>query len=139
MVDYLQLVRMERRRSNRVEEVSEISRELKLLAKDLNCPVLALSQLNRAVEQRQDKRPSLSDLRESGALEQDAEAVMLLFRQDYYDDLDGKPVAEREHPGLVELITPKGRNEGVSTTPLYYRPDWARWDDIERRQDRKGN
>lgn len=133
MVDYLQLIAGTRRRGQSREEfVSEISRGLKLLARELNAPVVALSQLNRAVEARPDKRPQLSDLRESGSLEQDAEAVLLLFRQDYYDDLKG---AERTAPGVVEVIIAKQRNMPVGTVKLHFQDEWGLWTDLERQRE----
>ncbi len=103
VIDYLQLMRGSRNYDNRVQEVGEISRSLKIMAKELNVPVLCLSQLSRANEARQDKRPQLSDLRESGAIEQDADIVMFLFREDYYNK-------EAEVKNLAELIVAKNRH-----------------------------
>jgi len=102
VVDYLQLMRAERPTGNRVEDVSEFSRGLKRLAREMNCPVLAVAQLSRAVEQRPDKRPLLSDLRESGQIEADADCVLMLYRDDYYD-------RDSERPGEMDIIIRKNR------------------------------
>jgi replicative DNA helicase len=103
VVDYLQLMRAERPTGNRVEDVSEFSRGLKRLARELSCPVIAVAQLSRAVEQRPDKRPLLSDLRESGQIEADADCVLMLYRDDYYD-------RDSERPGEVDIIIRKNRH-----------------------------
>jgi replicative DNA helicase len=102
LVDYLQLMRAERPSGSRVEDVSEFSRGLKRLARELSCPVLAVAQLSRAVEQRPDKRPVLSDLRESGQIEADADCVLMLYRDDYYDP-------DSERPGEMDIIVRKNR------------------------------
>ena len=102
VVDYLQLMRAERPTGNRVEDVSEFSRGLKRLARELSCPVIAVAQLSRAVEQRPDKRPLLSDLRESGQIEADADCVLMLYRDDYYD-------RDSERPGELDVIVRKNR------------------------------
>jgi len=102
VVDYLQLMRAERPTGNRVEDVSEFSRGLKRLARELTCPVIAVAQLSRAVEQRPDKRPLLSDLRESGQIEADADCVLMLYRDDYYD-------RDSERPGELDIIVRKNR------------------------------
>jgi replicative DNA helicase len=103
LVDYLQLMRAERPSGSRVEDVSEFSRGLKRLARELSCPVLAVAQLSRAVEQRPDKRPVLSDLRESGQIEADADCVLMLYRDDYYDP-------DSERPGEMDIIVRKNRH-----------------------------
>ncbi|HET9410350.1 MAG TPA: replicative DNA helicase [Candidatus Dormibacteraeota bacterium] len=125
VVDYLQLMGGQARVENRVQEISQISRALKLIARDLNVPVLALSQLSRAVEQRGDKRPQLSDLRESGSIEQDADLVMFVYRDDYYDP-------ESEHKGEAELIVSKHRNGPLGTVQLTYLSRYTRFDNFGR-------
>lgn len=115
VIDYLQLLTPTAKRDNRQVEVSEISGALKRLARDLNVPVLALAQLNRGVEQRLDKRPMLSDLRESGAIEQDSDIVLGLFREEYY-----KPDTEKK--GLLEIIVLKQRSGPLGAADVAYRP-----------------
>lgn len=113
IVDYLQLIRPAPGIESRVQQVGEMSRGLKVLARELNVPVIALSQLSRAVEQRTDKRPILSDLRDSGNVEQDADIVLFLYRDEYYDK-------DTEDQGLAELIVAKHRNGGLGTVKLVF-------------------
>lgn len=123
IVDYLQLM-SGRRTENRVQEISEISRGLKGLARELNVPVVALSQLSRAVESRADHRPMLSDLRESGSIEQDADIVLFIYREDKYDD-------ESEKKGIAEIIVAKHRNGPVGSVNLRFFDRTARFADLE--------
>ena len=128
VVDYLQLMQVAGSRDNRVAEISEISRSLKALAKELDVPVIALSQLNRAVEQRPNKRPILADLRDSGAIEQDADVIAMLYRHEYYDktDLDSK--------GKAEVNIAKQRNGPTKATYLAFRNETARFENLSRDQ-----
>src|SRR5690606_1874647 len=123
VIDYLQLM-SGRRSDNRVQEISEISRGLKGLARELNIPVIALSQLSRAVESRSDHRPMLSDLRESGSIEQDADIVMFIYRDEYYDENSDKK-------GIAELIIAKHRNGPVGSINLRFFNRTARFADLE--------
>lgn len=128
-IDYLQLMTGSGKRSSdsRQQEISEISRALKGLARELNVPVVALSQLSRAVEQRPDHRPVLSDLRESGAIEQDADVVMFLYREDYY-----KPDTERK--GIADCIIAKQRNGPLGDIELAWLPEYTKFASIEKNQ-----
>ncbi|MED5346124.1 MAG: replicative DNA helicase, partial [Actinomycetota bacterium] len=123
VVDYLQLMSSGKRVESRQQEVSEFSRSLKLLAKELDVPVIAISQLNRGPEQRQDKRPMLADLRESGSLEQDADMVLLLHREDFY---------ERESPraGEADFIVAKHRNGPTATVTVAFQGHYSRFVDM---------
>ena len=124
MIDYLQLMSGSGRSESRQQEISDISRSLKALARELNVPVVALSQLSRAVEQRPDHRPMLSDLRESGAIEQDADVVMFLYRDDYYNhDTDKK--------GISEVIIAKQRNGPIGTIELAWLPEYTKFANLE--------
>jgi replicative DNA helicase len=123
IVDYLQLMTSGVNAENRVQEVSQISRSLKVLARDLNVPIIALSQLSRAVEQRHDKRPILSDLRESGSLEQDADIVCFIYRDEYYND-------ESDQQGLAEVIVAKHRNGPTDTVKLSFLRRYAKFSDL---------
>jgi len=123
VIDYLQLMQWAGRADNRQQEISEISRSLKSLARELKVPVVALSQLSRAVEQRNDHRPQLSDLRESGAIEQDADVVALLLRRDYYDpDKD---------QGKAEVNIAKQRNGPVGAFDLAFIKEYTRFENLE--------
>jgi replicative DNA helicase len=127
IVDYLQLMSGDRRTDNRVQEVSYISRNLKVLARELNVPVLAAAQLSRAVEQRAIKRPVLSDLRESGSLEQDADIVMFIYREDQDDP-------ESIKKNVAEIIVSKHRNGPVGSVELVFREQLAKFENAATRQ-----
>lgn len=129
MIDYLQLMSGGGKgNESRQQEISEISRSLKAIARELDVPVLALSQLSRAVESRTDHRPMLSDLRESGAIEQDADVVMFIYRDDYYNH-------DSEMKGVAEIIIAKQRNGPIGTVNLVWLPDYTKFMNLE--QDRK--
>ena len=124
-MDYLQLMSSGGKpNENRVQEVSNISRSLKIMAKELNVPVICLSQLSRAVESRSDKRPILSDLRESGAIEQDADSVMFLYRDEYYNE-------NTEDKGIAECIVAKNRHGETGTVKLQWIPQFQTFADRE--------
>jgi replicative DNA helicase len=127
VVDYLQLMRGDFRSENRVQEISSISRALKALARELNVPILALSQLSRGVESRTDKRPILSDLRESGALEQDADVVMFIYRDEMYNE-------NTERPNIADVIVAKHRNGPTGTVALYFKKELAQFLEAEVRR-----
>jgi replicative DNA helicase len=130
VVDYIQLMQASIPTDNRVQEISQISRSLKMLARDLDVPVLALSQLSRAVEQRQDKRPVLSDLRESGAIEQDADVVMFIYRDAYYRKSEGEEVRPDDPSNdLSEVHIAKHRNGPVGTINLRFQSRYTRFVD----------
>jgi len=123
VVDYLQLMTSGTNMENRVQEVSQISRNLKVLARDLDVPILAMSQLSRAVEQRHDKRPILSDLRESGSIEQDADLVAFIYRDEYYND-------DSDQQGLAEVILAKHRNGPTDAIKLSFLKRYAKFADL---------
>lgn len=125
VIDYLQLMQAGRKNDSRQQEISEISRSLKALARELNVPVLALSQLSRAVEQTHEKKPALSHLRESGALEQDADLVMFIYRDDYYNP-------ETEKPGVAEIIIAKHRNGPTGTVELGFIKEFTKFVNLDR-------
>ncbi|MCZ7667082.1 MAG: replicative DNA helicase [Chloroflexi bacterium] len=128
LIDYLQLMSAERSTNNRVQEISEISRQLKGLARELNVPVLAAAQLSRAVEQRQDKRPLLSDLRDSGSIEQDADIVMFIYRDEYYH------ADTTERPNIAEINIAKHRNGPTGTVDLYWHGKLATFRNLQRQE-----
>ncbi len=125
LIDYLQLMQGETRSENRQQEISSISRNLKIMAKELDCPVIALSQLSRAPEQRADHKPILSDLRESGAIEQDADVVMFLYREAYYDE-------ESEKQNMAEIIVSKHRHGETGTIEMVWMGEFQKFADASR-------
>lgn len=125
IIDYLQLMSGSKKSESRQQEISEISRSLKALAREINAPVIALSQLSRAVEQRPDKRPMLSDLRESGAIEQDADVVMFIYRDDYYNH-------DSEEAGVSEIIIGKQRNGPTGTVKLAWLSQFTKFANLEK-------
>ena len=127
IIDYLQLMSGNSHSDSRQQEISEISRSLKALARELNVPVVALSQLSRAVESRPDKRPMLSDLRESGAIEQDADVVMFIYRDDYYNK-------DTKEMGVAEINIAKQRNGPIGTVKLAWLPDYTKFANLEHHQ-----
>lgn len=128
IIDYLQLMQGKARSDNRQQEISDISRFLKALARELEVPVIALSQLSRAVEQRNSKRPMLSDLRESGALEQDADLVAFIYRDDYYNE-------DSEDKNIAEIIVAKQRNGPVDTVKLYFMKEFTKFANLAEKRD----
>jgi len=130
-IDYLQLIKGDPvHKGNRTQELSDITRTLKLLTKDLNICIVALSQLSRGLEQRQDKRPMMSDIRESGSIEQDADVIMFLYRDDYYDK-------ESENKNIIECIIAKQRDGPVGTVDLAFIKDFGKFVNLERRFDQQ--
>ena len=127
IIDYLQLMQSRSKSENRQQEVSEISRSLKALARELDVPVIALSQLSRAVEQRADKKPTLADLRESGSLEQDADIVCFLYREDYYNP-------ETDRKNITELIIAKQRNGPVGTVDFFFQKEFSKFQSLARQK-----
>ena len=127
IIDYLQLMQSRSRSENRQQEVSEISRSLKALARELDVPLIALSQLSRAVEQRADKKPGLADLRESGSLEQDADIVGFLYREDYYNP-------ETDRKNITELIIAKQRNGPVGSVDFYFQKEFSKFQSLSRQK-----
>lgn len=123
IIDYLQLMKVPGMENNRVGEISEISRSIKALAREMNCPVIALSQLNRSLENRPNKRPVMSDLRESGQIEQDADLILFIYRDEvYYPD-------KSDNKGLAEIIIGKQRNGGLGKVPLRFIGEYTRFED----------
>lgn len=125
MIDYLQLMQGGKKSESRQQEISDISRSLKEIARELQVPVVALSQLSRAVEQRPDHRPILSDLRESGAIEQDADVVMFLYREDYYNK-------DTERKDVAEVIIAKQRNGPIGTVELAWLPQYTKFANMQK-------
>ena len=127
IIDYLQLIEPDDKRIPREQQIAQITRKLKFIAKELDCPLIALAQLNRGVELREDKRPKLADLRESGAIEQDADMVMFLHRPDAYDPED--------RPGEAEVIVAKHRSGPTGMVRLTWRKQFMRFDNYSNLQE----
>lgn len=131
LIDYMQLIQGRGRGDNRQQEISEISRTLKMIARELQVPVIALSQLSRAVEQRQDKRPMMSDLRESGSIEQDADIVAFLYRDDYYNP-------ETEKKNIIEILIAKQRNGPTGKVELVFLKNYNKFVNLDRTHEPEG-
>jgi replicative DNA helicase len=141
VIDYLQLLSVNRGAENRLQEISMITRTLKAIAKEVGVPILALSQLSRAVEQREDKKPQLADLRESGTIEQDSDVVMFIYRAAYYlarkkpDDGSAEIKAWQEQMAAcsnqAEVLIAKQRHGPIGTVKLHYDGRWTRFSDID--------
>ncbi|MEE0968848.1 MAG: replicative DNA helicase [Clostridia bacterium] len=131
VIDYLQLMQGDRRSDNRAQEVSEISRSIKLMAKELRVPILCCAQLNRAAEKNSDKRPMLSDLRDSGSIEQDADAVLFLYRSEYYQNDNGDEAAPPPEAGTAEVIIAKNRHGSTTTVKVGWIGKYTKFRSIE--------
>ena len=127
VIDYLQLMQADGYQENRQNEIASISRDLKTLSKELNCPILSLAQLSREADKRADHKPILSDLRESGAIEQDADVVMLLYREDYYD--------EEDNPNIAKVIVAKHRNGSTGSLDLFFNKPCTTFRDLSYREE----
>ncbi len=128
IVDYLQLMSSAYRVENRQQEISDISRSLKSLSKELNLPLIAVSQLSRAPEKRESYKPRLSDLRESGAIEQDADVVILLFREEYYNP-------KETNKGIAEVMVAKQRNGPIGSQQLLFLSEYTRFENLSKREE----
>jgi replicative DNA helicase len=136
IVDYLQLMRGSRKTENRVQEISDIARHLKAMAKELDVPVIALSQLNRGVENRENKRPQLADIRESGSIEAEADLVMFIYRDEYYKARENPEEADNnpDRVEAAEIIIAKHRNGPVGTVKLAFQPSFAKFSNLSSRE-----
>ena len=124
VIDYIQLMSSNKQGESRANEVSEISRSIKSLAKELQVPIVALSQLSRKVEERTDKRPMMSDLRESGAIEQDADVILMMYRDEYYNK------ESQDNKGMAEVIIGKQRNGPTGTVRLAFLGEYTRFENL---------
>ena len=131
IIDYLQLMTSSTRIENRVQEISQMTRGLKIMAKELNVPVICLSQLSRAAEQRQGHRPMLSDLRESGSIEQDADSVLFLFREEYYADAEEREGADDSIRNTAICIVAKNRHGSTGDVPIGWQGEYTRFSNLE--------